>query len=88
MLGGAHPSKHAQLMTPEQLLEALQLAERLFCAYKRGLIDSADDAGNLQLLRALHMFEAKFDWELNRDDRRASSESSGGGDVSLRGLAK
>ena len=70
-------------MTPDEMLEALNLALRLKEATHRGLTRAEEDRENSILLKAMELFSAEFNWELDRDDdRRTSDKCSGAGDVS------
>jgi hypothetical protein len=69
-------------MTPDEMLEALNLALRLKEATRRGLVRAEEDHENSILLKAMELFSAEFNWELDRDDdRRTSDKCSGAGDV-------
>ena len=75
-------------MTPDEMLEALNLALRLKDATRRGLVRAEEYHENSILLKAMELFSAEFNWELDRDDdRRTSDKCSGEGDVSRSGLA-
>ena len=70
-------------MTPDEMLEALNLALRLKEATRRGLVRAEEDRENSIILKAMELFSAEFNWELDRDDdRRTSDKCSGAGDVS------
>ena len=70
-------------MTPDEMLEALNLALRLKEATRRGLTRAEEERENSILLKAMELFSAEFNWELDRDDdRRTSDKCSGAGDVS------
>lgn len=60
-------------MHPDQLWEAVQLAERLAAAAAEGLVRPEEDRENAVLLRALQIFEAKLEHELDPDDERRTS---------------
>ena len=60
-------------MNPDQLWEAVQLAERLASAVAEGLVRPEEDRENAALLRALQIFEAKIEHELDDDDERRTS---------------
>lgn len=55
-------------MTNDELLDALQLAERMLEAYRRGFVRADDDACNFKLLWVLHHLGYQFDWERTDDD--------------------
>lgn len=55
-------------MTNDELLEALQLAERMLEAHRRGLVRADEDDCNLKLLWVLHHLGYVFDWERTDDD--------------------
>jgi hypothetical protein len=70
-------------MTPDEMLEALNLALRLKEATRRGLVQPDEDQENSILLKAMEIFSAEFNWELDKDDdRRTGDKCSGTGDVS------
>ena len=70
-------------MTPDETLESLNLALRLKEATRRKLVRAEEDRENSILLKAMELFSAEFNWELDRDDdRRTSDKCSGAGDVS------
>jgi len=70
-------------MTPDEMLEALNLALRLKEATRRKLVRAEEDRENSILLKAMEIFSAEFNWELDRDDdRRTSDKCSGAGNVS------
>jgi hypothetical protein len=76
-------------MTPDEMLEALNLALRLKEATRRGLTRAEEDHENSILLKAMELFSAEFNWELDRDDdRRTSDKCSGAGDVSRSDMGK
>jgi hypothetical protein len=76
-------------MTPDEMLEALNLALRLKEATRRGLTRAEEDRENSILLKAMELFSAEFNWELDRDDdRRTSDKCSGAGDVSRSDMGK
>jgi hypothetical protein len=76
-------------MTPDEMLEALNLALRLKEATRRGLVRAEEDHENSILLKAMELFSAEFNWELDRDDdRRTSDKCSGAGDVSRSDMGK
>lgn len=54
-------------MTNDKLLDALQLAERMLEAYRRGFLRADDDAGNLKILWVLHNLGYRFEWETTDD---------------------
>ena len=64
---------------PEDLLEAVNLAEQLIKAYEHGLIDAAADRDNLTLLSALRIFGGTLDL---KNDRTRGNNEGGDGDVS------
>lgn len=75
-------------MTPDEMLDALNLALRLKEATRRKLVRAEEDHENSIILKAMELFSAEFNWELDRDDdRRTSDKCSGAGDVSRSGLA-
>jgi hypothetical protein len=65
-------------MDPDDLWEAVQLADRLVTAALQGHIKPEEDKENEILLRALLLFNAKFDHELEPDDERRTSDTRGG----------
>lgn len=65
-------------LTPEDLLEAVNLAEQLLKAHDRGLIDAAADRDNMILLRTLRIFGGTL--EIKNDRARGNNEG-GDGDV-------
>jgi len=76
-------------MTPDEMLEALNLALRLKEATRRKLVRAEEDRENSILLKAMELFSAEFNWELDRDDdRRTSDKCSGAGDVSRSDMGK
>ena len=54
-------------MTNDELLDVLQLAERMLEAYRRGFLRADDDAGNLKILWVLHHLGYHFEWETTDD---------------------
>jgi hypothetical protein len=54
-------------MTNDELLDALQLAERMLEAYRRGFLRADDDAANLKILWVLHHLGYQFEWETTDD---------------------
>lgn len=76
-------------MTADEMLEALNLALRLKEATRRNLAHPHEDKENSILLKAMELFSADFNWELDKDDdRRTSDKCSGTGDVSLGNLGR
>ena len=76
-------------MTPDEMLEALNLALRLKEATRRGLVRADEDHENSILLKAMEIFSGEFNWELDRDDdRRTSDKCSGAGNVSRSNLGR
>ena len=76
-------------MTPDEMLEALNLALRLKEATRRGLVRTEQDHENSIILKAMELFSAEFNWELDRDDdRRTSDKCSGTGNVSERNMGR
>jgi len=71
-------------MDPDDLWEAVQLADRLVTAALQGKIKPEEDRENEILLRALLLFNAKFDRELEPDERRTSNARGGRRNVSAR----
>ncbi len=71
-------------MDPDDLWEAVQLADRLVAAAMQGHIKPEEDKENEILLRALLLFNAKFDHELEPDERRTSNSRGGCRNVSAR----
>lgn len=52
-------------MTPDEMLEALNLALRLKEATRRKLVRAEEDRENSILLKAMELFSAEFNWELD-----------------------
>ena len=50
-------------MTEDEIWEAAQLAERLLRAAEAGLVKPEDDRDNAILLKAIRIFDAKFEHE-------------------------
>lgn len=55
-------------MTHDEVQEALELAERLLEAYRRGLVKRDADAENAKLLWVMVNLGYVFDWERTDDD--------------------
>jgi hypothetical protein len=74
-------------MNPDDLWEAVQLADRLTEAAKLGHVKPEEDKLNAILLRALQIFEGKLEHETEPDDdRRTSNTRRGRRNVSAGGV--
>ena len=56
---------NTQELSPDELLEAVDLADRLLHAHKLGLVNGNDDDGNLKLLWVMHHMGYQFEHEHN-----------------------
>lgn len=56
---------NTQELSPDELLEAVDLAERLLQAYKLGLVNGNDDDQILKLLWVMHHMGYRFEHEHN-----------------------
>lgn len=81
-------------MTESELMEAVELADRLTRAHRQGLVDADDDHGNALILKALRLFDGRMEFEEQQQkqeqqqhDRGTSSSSSGEGTLSQCRLA-
>jgi hypothetical protein len=59
---------HTQELSPDDLLEAADLAERLLRAHKLGLVNQNDNDGNLKLLWVMHHMGYRFEHEHEHND--------------------
>lgn len=72
-------------MDSDDLWKAVQLADRLVAAANHGEVKPGEDKENDILLRALLLFDAKLEHELDIDDeRRTSNPRRRGRNVSTR----